>query len=258
MRNGSTTSAVVVLLALGGVAASAQSKSRLGCGGNNFATCASVRVSVSGTLVTVFASNLSGPQGAYGGALFGGLGPNSVPQNVCLVGSNGGSNTLWKNPTCGTTGVTNSTPNGRPIAFSLPVNQSWNLSTTQVLVNGQTRAGGQSNQGQTGAGGQSNQGQTGAGGQSNQGQTGAGGQSNQGQTGAGGQSNQGQTGAGRQANQGQTECGGQSNQGHTGAVGQSNQGQTGAVGQSNQGQTGAGGQSNQGQTGAGGQSNQGQ
>ena len=89
MRRWRTTSAVLLLLALGGVSARAQSKSWLVCGGNSFATCASVRVSVSGTLVTVFVSNLSGTHSTYGGTIFGGLGLYNVPQSVCVVNSHG-------------------------------------------------------------------------------------------------------------------------------------------------------------------------
>ncbi len=56
------------------------------CGGNTFATCASVTVSISGTnTVTMTVMNLSGTNGTYGGTVFTGIGLYNVPSSVCLV-----------------------------------------------------------------------------------------------------------------------------------------------------------------------------
>ena len=52
------------------------------CGGNTFNTCASVRVDVVGTLVTMSVRNLSGLFGTYGGTVFTGIGLFNVPTSV--------------------------------------------------------------------------------------------------------------------------------------------------------------------------------
>lgn len=56
------------------------------CGGNTFATCASVVVSVSATdIVTIAVMNLSGTNGTYAGTVFTGVGLYDIPETVCLV-----------------------------------------------------------------------------------------------------------------------------------------------------------------------------
>jgi hypothetical protein len=56
------------------------------CGGNTFATCASVTVSVSlSDIVTMSIMNLSGTSGTYAGTVFTGVGLYNIPESVCLV-----------------------------------------------------------------------------------------------------------------------------------------------------------------------------
>lgn len=77
MGIGLKRSALLMLgLALMTSAASAQTPSRLWsvCGGNIFNTCASVELTVLGTVVTVRAQNLSGASGTYTGTVFTGIG----------------------------------------------------------------------------------------------------------------------------------------------------------------------------------------
>ncbi len=202
---------IAVGFAFSAAASSALSQTWNVCGGNTFATCASVSVSISGSnLVTMSVMNLSGTGGTFGATVFTGIGLYNVPSTVCLVSSGticattpiqttmsgptrmgdspsawyaqndkqigggiqldlvgqtgdntstiangiasncdladlpGGSNNLWLNPTCGTTGVTNPTLNGGFAIFSFQVNQSWDLSSTQLLVKGQNGPNGQS------------------------------------------------------------------------------------------------------------------
>lgn len=52
------------------------------CGGNAFNTCASVRIDVVGTVVTMRVWNLSGLFGTYGGTVFTGIGLFNVPTTV--------------------------------------------------------------------------------------------------------------------------------------------------------------------------------
>jgi hypothetical protein len=60
------------------------------CGGSTFATCASVRLNVVGTSVTLSVRNLSGMQGTYGGSVFTSIGLQNVPAGVgAIVPSSG-------------------------------------------------------------------------------------------------------------------------------------------------------------------------
>ncbi len=66
--------------------ARAQSKSWTVCGGDTFATCASVTVSISGSnLVTMTVMNLSGTYGTYAATVFTSIGLYNIPSSVCLV-----------------------------------------------------------------------------------------------------------------------------------------------------------------------------
>lgn len=104
-----------LLCALGfASSASAQSKNWTVCGGNNFATCASVTVSISGNVVTMTVMNLSGTNGTYGGTIFTGIGLYNVPSNVCLVSGSVCATTPVQSAMSGPTAASNK---GTPSAW---------------------------------------------------------------------------------------------------------------------------------------------
>lgn len=86
-----TRSVARIVAALGLVVASATGaaadgfKSWTVCGGSTFATCASVRLNVVGTSVSLSVRNLSGLNGTYGGSVFTSIGLQNVPAGVTAV-----------------------------------------------------------------------------------------------------------------------------------------------------------------------------
>jgi hypothetical protein len=71
------------------------------CGGSTFATCASVRLNVVGTSVTLSVRNLSGMQGTYGGSVFTSIGLQNVPPGVGAIIPSSGYVKSMSGPTRG-------------------------------------------------------------------------------------------------------------------------------------------------------------
>jgi hypothetical protein len=94
--------AAVGLLGLTASSAAADGfKSWTVCGGSSFATCASVRLRVTGTKVTLGVRNLSGMNGTYGGTVFTAIGLSNVPPGINAVIPASGSVNSMSGPTRG-------------------------------------------------------------------------------------------------------------------------------------------------------------
>jgi hypothetical protein len=81
-------------------------------------------------------------------------GVNDGIASNCLPGDlPGGVNQLWMNPTCGDAGVTNSLLNGGWVVLNFNVSETWDPSTTELLVKGQNGPDGMSTECFTGEAG---------------------------------------------------------------------------------------------------------
>jgi hypothetical protein len=123
--------AAALLAGIASPAAAGGFKSWTVCGGNSFNTCASVRLDVVGTSVTLSVRNLSGMFGTYGGTVFTAVGLYNVPAGVNAVLTNGGLVNSMSGPTRGS-----DTPTAWKLANDQQVGGGIRLDLSPTTTNG--------------------------------------------------------------------------------------------------------------------------